>query len=675
MAKPAHPKKILLILSCLGLILYACGSPSAATQPISAAASPTVATIPTVTSPPQETATTQAIPSTTPAQESILILPTTLEQPGAWILRNPYAYPSASKLFTASPDGYALSPDFEVASIELSYRWIGIGNEVYDYQRIERRDNGFWKNDEQLSSVAVGKLVQAIAHLRPEPQSISVTVWTDDYPTWAVELTSLKGDKVLLYSDSNAPSYIPWNVFFNGEIYAQFDGAIPSALDGLFTVIEGRTIASTGGCQCGDYLPATTIEGPPYQIRYGFSGLLPVYKEFGYWIEAEKGELQGYLSGITWTDKVGKAEINWLTGLQAVEVQPGMGQKVACSLENVPTDYPDSVYQRFTCPIGQPGEGPTYDYPIQMTFATSSGQPYILSGELFGYWESSMTLPVTAYPEEIGEILKSAPSSGDLLRDHLMYVVDFLGSAAQTTGEMSSKWEADVALLGQVELGERIIPYTVMINNVKIENGKLVRWELDRAELENLLKDVLSQTVTQRFVEYEPMGVINLYYAEDGDYSLIEPDYLPACADLPAVIELPTADQPYRGFSFNMLPSIYRYGFYSSQFLLLKDGVRVYDVDLDPSATEAAFWMSILPDTLKPQNAPPFTRIINSTRSSEIFVGWSTDASATEVSEYNAMFAGWDVEISGHDPGLNLLHKQFGLTPDGRVTLVDCQAP
>ncbi|HSB67430.1 MAG TPA: hypothetical protein VLD65_12710 [Anaerolineales bacterium] len=677
MTKQYFVKAILAFLISLLLLLTACAY---ATSPTQNLALQTGTEAPTQTLRPTsirtELPTLQALPSLTPTQAAIKFIPTTFEQPGTWNLRHPYADPNAPRLISKSQDGYQLDPGFEVASIELSYRWIGIGDSVAKYQRIERRDGGFWNNGTQISAASVSKLVEAVAHLRPEPQVLSVTVWTDDYPFWAIELTSVSGDKILLYSQSNSSSYIPWNVIFNGEIYSQYDGAIPSALDGLFKVFDDHTIAFTCGCTQEGFLPSVTYEPPPAQLSEGFSGLLPIYRYFNYFPDPQKGELSGYLSDFSWTSQVEGAEINWLTGLQAIDLDMGPDQTVSCSLESMPTDDPQWIYWRFNCPMVKPTGSTTYRYPIRLTYATTSGRPYILSGELFGYWEASMTLPVVPYPEEIGDILESSPVAGGLLSDHLVYVPGYYSAANETTGIITHEWDAEVILLGQVQFGKRIIPYTVSLDAVNIQDGKLVRWDLDRAELEGLLREVLNQPVTQRFLEFDPQGVINLYYAESDESPIIRADDLPACSYLPQGSELPLPGKPLRGYAFNQPQPVSHGGFYNMQLVFLDNRLRIFQMDLDPASRGDAYWMSVLPVELKPQNAPPFIRISTFLGSPDITVLWDEHASPDDVSYYESMFTGWDVfRMTTFDQGLRLNQRWFDLTPEGELILLNCQAP
>lgn len=662
------------VLSLL-ILLPACESPVVSTpsqqvqtlSPNPTQPPATVTTAPKPTQPPPTPTNTE-----TPLLAEVKILPTTYDQPGKWVFRHPYSDPNAPRLISMALDGFRLDPDFEVASIDLSYRWVGIGEEVRDYQRIERRGESYWKNDTKVSTEAVERLVQSIAHLSAQPHTLSVTTHTDDYPFWTFELTGLNGERILLYSLSNSSNNVPWNVIYNGEIYTQFDGGIPAALFDLFTVVLGETIASTWSPQEEGYLWATTIDQAPGELTRGFNGLLPLNDSFGYFVDPQKGELRGLLSGDKWTYHLNVGDVDWFFDLQKVELDVGDGKTVTCPFENVPMDYPEGAGERFKCPIDKPGASPSYRFPIRLTFTTSSGEPYSLSGELVGYWQPETVLPVVPYPEEISKILASSSLSRDLVRDHIIYAGASYGMADAVTGQMEHQWEAQLVLLGQAQFGERIIPYAIEFDDIKIEDGKVINWNLDRSELLALLQDALAQKITQRFLEMEPKPVLNLYYGGVFDPPFFTDDELQQCADIPLPEELPLPGKPLRGFSFNLPIGSW---FYSIQLLLLDDGLRLYEMDIDPTSPADAFWTSMLPAALKSEDAPSFSRIFSRMGWSMINVIWANDATPTEVSYYRAMFAGWETEDLIYDPGLVLLNRQLELMPDGSLVLVDCTTP
>jgi hypothetical protein len=665
----------MFVLSLL-VLLPACGSQAVTTPARPTALLTSTQALPTDTAVVRTAGPTSA-PSATGelAQAEVKILPTSLEQPGKWNIQHPYSDPNAPRLINMSLEGYQLDPNFQVASIELAYRWVGIGDRVRDYQRIEWRGDSFWLNEAQVSAESVSRLVQSIGRLYAQPHTLTVTTHTDDYPFWAIELTDMNGSRILLYSNSNSLNFVPWNVIYNGEIFVQFDGAIAIALSELFTVGQGETMASFWGPQEEGYLWATTLEPIPPQITRGFSGLLPVYDDFQYLIDLEKGELRGFLQGDRWTAHLEDGDVDWLSALQKVEVDVGDGQTQACPLENIPQEDSDWVYWRFVCPLSNPGENTTYHFTIHLTFSTSTGRLYTISGELVGFWKPSTVLPTAPYPEEIAQILQNSPGSGDLVRDHIVYLVRNYSLVDPLNGRMDHQWEAQAGLLGQAQVGEQIVPYTVLFDDIKIEDGKVTRWSIDRTKLTSMLQEVLAQPVTQRFLETDTNPMLNLYYGEHLDHPFINSDELRGCGDLPLAKDLPLPWEAVRGFSFNQPPEYANTGLYGIQVLLLDDGLRSYDIDINPSSPSDAFWTSLLPEALKPVDAPPFIGIYSGLGGSWINVYWKADASPAEVSYYKAMFAGWDTEDLAYDPGLKLMNQRLELLPDGHLSLVNCTAP
>jgi hypothetical protein len=79
-----------------------------------------------------------------------------------------------------------------------------------------------------------------------------------------------------------------------------------------------------------------------------------------------------------------------------------------------------------------------------------------------------------------------------------------VAKADPATGLLDHYWRANVALLGQIQVGERILPYSVSLHKVTVEDSKLVRWELDRSELKAFLQEVLAQPITQRALQADP---------------------------------------------------------------------------------------------------------------------------------------------------------------------------
>src|SRR3990172_4652505 len=658
----------------VGLLLLSSSCVSSSTPPELAPESPPTSTKTTPSTLPQAiTATPTNSPTYTPTStqgilpEAITIISTTLQGSEKWNLQHPFADPSAPELITETSDGYRLDPGFQVARIDLSYRWFGIGDRVNIYRRVELRDAGFWRSDTEISANAVETLVQSVARLRPQPQGLIATTHTDDYPSWAIELTDVKNNHVLLYSFSNAPNFTPWNVIYNGKIYTQFDGQIALSLPDLFDVAQGQPLATFWWRDWEQGYLTVATDLLPNQLSNGFSGLLVVYRDFQYTLDSHTGELRGRLSSLT--EGTVDLMIGSLSDLQKIELDIGEGQSVVCSLEFEARADPDVITWDFVCPLDKPGESLAYRYPILLTFVDGANQVDTLSGELFGYWEQGTVIPAAPYPQDIGVILEASPVVRDLLTDHQIAVIKFVAAADPETGLLNHRWEADVVLIGQVQIGPRILPYSVM-TRVAVEDSQLVHWDLDRSELQALLRDSLDQAITRRFLEGDPNLVLNLYYLEDSDYPIVRESDIMPCADLPVAKGLPSPGQPLRSFAFNR-----SWEFYQIQILLMDDGLRIHSLNIYPSLPEYELWTSLLPPELQPQGASSFRLIVVRLSAPAVGVYWEENASLSDINLYKEMFAGWNVGMEKREDGLILDQAMLDITDDGRLSLIHCQLP
>ena len=153
--------------------------------------------------------------------------PTATPGPGpAWNLRD-LGDSSRPALLTSAADGYALDPSWSVQQVEYVFKWWGLAKPIFDYQRLELSGGAYTAMTRTVPAKAVQALVQAINHLTPMPVMVEGLSHTDDYPSRAVELTGTDGQRILLLSGSTAnPNAAPWNVLYNGKLYAQLDGGI-----------------------------------------------------------------------------------------------------------------------------------------------------------------------------------------------------------------------------------------------------------------------------------------------------------------------------------------------------------------------------------------------------------------------------------------------------------------
>ena len=650
-------------------LLAGCGTPEQQDSMQAESSTPTKTSAPTLVPTLPPTLTPTSTPTPTPTPLPLSFVSTSLDQPGNWEFGLPYINPSLPELFLEGEDGYSLEPSFELSSIEMSYEWWGLGEPMFDYQLVERKGDRFWKGDSVISAGHIEALLQSVANLYPGPQMLYSITHTDDYPIWTIELVGVNGERVLIHSQSNTFDLAPWNVIYNGQIYSQFNGKLSEAIAAIFSTDEGQPMAWTGTGEYEEgYLYVESI-GWPAQLSYGFNGLIPVQSAFNYSPNPEQNAIVGYLEGRSSIGGMGHMIIGSITELDAIRIEVSGDQMVTCTLESLESYDPAAFVWGFECLIPEREEVDEYSYPIEVSFTTDQNRSFTTAGNLFGSWEQAIALPVIALPDEIHQALQTSAEAKDLLSDHQIVAIQYQASADPQTGLLDHNWLGEIALLGQVDLGGRILPYSISLK-VGVIDSNLTKWDLDRDELKSLLMEVLEQPITQRFLDGDPNLVLNVYYGE-GEEAILWRGNLPACADLPYSSRgLPTKEIPLRGFALNR-----SWSFSGMQVVLFDGGSRITNLRIHSQWPEDSIWASLLPEELTFENAPPFNRIEIWPWSPVVAVVWDENSSSADIEVYKSIADNWSGPKEIQNWGIMFEPAMLGLTDDGRLELIDCNRP
>lgn len=184
-------------------------------------------------------------------------------------------------------------------------------------------------------------------------------------------------------------------------------------------------------------------------------------------------------------------------------------------------------------------------------------------------------------PSEIATPLTANGPATLILQDHQVAFYNYVASISRE-GIITANGE--VILLGDVQIGDRKVPYT-LVTPFGVE-GEKVKWALSEEELDLLILDVMQTHLVTRAVPSIPDLTINLYYSESMNLpkfpmllnsSLVSYSIsLAQCASVPTS-QYPDLQHPLRAFSLNG-----SWAFERPQFVLIDGKPIIVDLDLWP---------------------------------------------------------------------------------------------
>ncbi|MGC1375108.1 MAG: hypothetical protein WA821_02735 [Anaerolineales bacterium] len=539
------PGRAVVICFIVAALLASCG-------PVTPNPAPTLA--PTKTPVPTNTPVPPATP--TPAGPAV-----TFEKPSLWNTYDPKD-PGLPELIIPDGNGFRLDPEWQAGKIEYVYRaWTAsegglASRSALGHEIIQQSGSDYLWGEKRVSAEKVKALLSAITDLHPA-QSLLVGVFhTDEYPTWQLELTGADGNQILLYSASDEnPGFGPWNVIYNGRIYAQYDGTMGPVIGKLFDGTDDSFIwkSDEPGYHPSDMVGFAT-SGLPNQLSYGFVGLLPIASSFDYSASLADAEIQGYIRIYNWF------ESRDITALSSVVLTVD-GKKEACTLKKPNGKDAYDAKWAFACKLEAVAAGQRYRYPIRIELGAKTGEKFVTTGELRGIWrepDASLALPPS---EEIQAAMAENPDLQDLLKDHVFYAVYYTGKF-QLEKDQSPALLGEIILKGQASVANYNIPYTITVP-FGIIDKRFVEWGLTRPALQRLISDVFKISLTSRIYKQLPDTTLNLWYVTHNELddfpampSLLGPSIpsyfgvnLPQCGKNPA-IAFPANQQPLRAFGF-----------------------------------------------------------------------------------------------------------------------------
>jgi hypothetical protein len=529
------------------------------------------------------------------------------ETSSTWQFRDPADPTLPTILEQDESQAYRLKADWAASSVVYSYGWWGLANPGNDYQVITRDEGGFKNGGKSVATEDVQQLLSAIHDLYPTQLLLSYTSHTDDYPQWTVQVDGTDGQHILLESESNDnPGNGPWNVLYNGRLYAQYSGALGSAIGKLF-----------GGRLARGDAPTTEVSfstnGLPPQLTYGFWGLVPISQGFSYSVDLTQSAIVGRVTG---ESAIGTMQIGDIDKLLSVKLVPANGTVTPCTTEDLPEgdSFTPVTSWKFTCfvHIGNPDD--RYKFGISVEFGRESGSTTEVEGELYGTWGSEANGPIgLPLPADLAADFAGNPQAKDLMSDLRPSFATY-GGSVQAGNPMGGERSGEAVFLGQTEILSQTVRYSIGTRFV-ISGTQTIYWTLDRAALNAMLKKITTLPTTLRAVRAEPSLVLNMWYAgstvpeaADGvpryvdgpeEYNIkVDP-----CGSVPGAI-LPDDTHALEAFGFNLSQNLYM-----ADFVLIDGKPVVSNLNLYPQVGAGLARAALWPAVFNTGSSRPFDRV------------------------------------------------------------------
>ena len=582
-------RKINILLVAV-LLICSCAPFSAVTNKLSQAAGDVKTRVAETsqTNTPGPTLTPTITPTPAPLSEAVQMTDGSSFE--SWELTN-LADDRKPELFTGKDGVFALKTDWTVTRVDFVYKWWGNGVPILNYQYLNSASGKFTSSTgKTVTADAVGELLAAVSNLQAEPGMLYSLDHANDFPAWYLEFQGENGETVLVQSTSNSfVNGTPWNVYYNGKYYAQFDGSLLPAIQKVFPHEPYEYEYSFSAPN--PYTIAYNVERDDSLGVPNFTGLLPIRGDFYYIArEGDSGIIifirSNGLSGFI-PDEVQSV----IKSVQKVELTSPDKSKVRCYIDENRFSYLGEGWT-ISCPVEQPEGDMTFNFPIEVQFRTQEGKTITTKGNLSSYWGFMDITAPAVIPEWMADAFARDPRASQLWNDHLIFDLEYM-AVMNKKQEGKGTIYGEAVLLGETQWNGEVLKYTVA-SPFKFVDGKLIRWDLAREDIDTLLTNLQTQPLANAALGASDDATLNLYVAKwdltpdlESLWNFDPVDFnikRQGRCSYPEV-ELPSKDQAFLGFAFN--GGWYQSNSYQQQFVFV-DGVIVplnyifYPSDEDP---------------------------------------------------------------------------------------------
>jgi len=158
--------------------------------------------------------------------------PSSVTSFGSWKLRDVYD-PSAPQLIVPDGEKYRLSGDWRPTHIDYYFRITKYDPDLNKITvvSLDSTDGIFKREGKPVAPEAIQNLLASIRDLYPVQGYLYGYPSGDITPVWQVELSDARGATIVLSAASAGnPDGGPWNVYYNGRLYAQYGGGVSAAV-------------------------------------------------------------------------------------------------------------------------------------------------------------------------------------------------------------------------------------------------------------------------------------------------------------------------------------------------------------------------------------------------------------------------------------------------------------
>ena len=127
------------------------------------------------------------------------------------------------------PEVSPTSQKFSIVTIDITYNIHKTKEPTDNYYTIERLNGNYYSNGEWINPQLVYALAESFTDFY-ESKKYERLSTTKKEPSLIAEITLENKNSIILKSGSRIHCFMPWNIEYNGKLYVQYSGKIPSAL-------------------------------------------------------------------------------------------------------------------------------------------------------------------------------------------------------------------------------------------------------------------------------------------------------------------------------------------------------------------------------------------------------------------------------------------------------------